>query len=43
MKAFSGDRAEKARTGQIGDGKVFVYPVEEVLRIRTGETGKEAI
>jgi len=34
---------EKARTGQIGDGKVFVFPVEEVLRIRTGETGKEAI
>ncbi len=34
---------EKARTGQIGDGKVFVIPVEEVLRIRTGETGKEAI
>lgn len=34
---------EKARTGQIGDGKVFVYPVEEVFRIRTGETGKEAI
>jgi nitrogen regulatory protein P-II 1 len=34
---------EKARTGQIGDGKVFVSPVEEVLRIRTGETGKEAI
>lgn len=34
---------EKARTGQIGDGKVFVYPVEEVLRIRTGETGNEAI
>ena len=34
---------EKAQTGQIGDGKVFVSPVEEVLRIRTGETGKEAI
>ncbi len=34
---------EKARTGQIGDGKVFVSPVEEVLRIRTGETGKAAI
>jgi len=34
---------EKARTGQIGDGKIFVSPVEEVLRIRTGETGKEAI
>jgi len=34
---------EKARTGQIGDGKIFVFPVEEVIRIRTGETGKEAI
>ena len=34
---------EKARTGQIGDGKIFVFPVEEVIRIRTGETGKAAI
>jgi len=34
---------EKARTGQIGDGKIFIIPVEEVKRIRTGETGKEAI
>ncbi|GMT42679.1 MAG: nitrogen regulatory protein P-II [bacterium] len=34
---------ESARTGSIGDGKVFVYPVEEVVRIRTGERGKEAI
>jgi nitrogen regulatory protein P-II 1 len=34
---------EKARTGQIGDGKIFIIPVEEVVRIRTGETGKEAI
>ena len=34
---------EKARTGQIGDGKIFVFPVEEVIRIRTGETGKDAI
>ncbi len=34
---------EKARTGQIGDGKIFVIPVEEVIRIRTGETGEEAI
>jgi nitrogen regulatory protein P-II 1 len=34
---------EKARTGQIGDGKIFIIPVEEVIRIRTGETGKEAI
>ena len=34
---------ETARTGQIGDGKIFVIPVEEVIRIRTGETGEEAI
>jgi nitrogen regulatory protein P-II 1 len=34
---------EKARTGEIGDGKIFIVPVEEVIRIRTGETGKEAI
>jgi nitrogen regulatory protein PII len=34
---------EKGRTGQIGDGKIFILPVEEVIRIRTGETGKEAI
>jgi nitrogen regulatory protein P-II 1 len=32
-----------ARTGQIGDGKIFIIPVEEVVRIRTGETGAEAI
>lgn len=34
---------ESARTGKIGDGKIFVLPVEEVIRIRTGEQGKEAI
>lgn len=34
---------ETARTGKIGDGKIFVSPVDEVLRVRTGETGKEAI
>ncbi|HJJ00645.1 MAG TPA: P-II family nitrogen regulator [Coriobacteriaceae bacterium] len=32
-----------ARTGEVGDGKVFVSPVEEVVRIRTGEQGVEAI
>ena len=32
-----------ARTGKIGDGKIFVYAVEQVIRIRTGETGPEAI
>jgi len=31
---------ERARTGEIGDGKIFVYPVEEVIRIRTGESSK---
>ena len=32
-----------ARTGKIGDGKIFVTQVEQVIRIRTGETGKEAL
>ncbi len=32
-----------ARTGSIGDGKVFVMPLEEALRIRTGETGEAAV
>ena len=34
---------QAARTGRIGDGKIFVTPVEEVVRIRTGERGKDAI
>lgn len=34
---------EAARTGTVGDGKVFVYPVAQVLRIRTGEKGDEAV
>jgi nitrogen regulatory protein P-II 1 len=32
-----------ARTGKIGDGKIFVLPVEQVIRIRTGEIGKQAV
>jgi len=32
-----------AHTGKIGDGKIFVLPVEEVVRVRTGERGPEAI
>ena len=32
-----------AKTGKIGDGKIFVLPVEDVLRVRTGEKGKDAI
>jgi nitrogen regulatory protein P-II 1 len=34
---------ESAHTGKTGDGKIFVLPVEEVVRIRTGERGKDAI
>ncbi len=32
-----------ARTGKIGDGKIFVYDLDQVIRIRTGETGDEAV
>ena len=32
-----------ARTGKIGDGKIFVTDLEQAVRIRTGETGKEAL
>ena len=34
---------QHARTGQIGDGKIFVAPIEQVIRIRTGETGGDAL
>jgi nitrogen regulatory protein P-II 2 len=39
IKAITGG----AKTGQTGDGKIFVLPLEECYRIRTGETGREAI
>lgn len=32
-----------AHTGKIGDGKIFIIPLDDVMRIRTGETGQEAI
>lgn len=35
--------AKSARTGQIGDGKIFVYGIDQVVRIRTGETDAEAL
>ena len=49
--AVATDRADKvvetisaaAKTGQIGDGKIFTMPIEQALRIRTGETGTEAL
>jgi nitrogen regulatory protein PII len=34
---------ESARTGEVGDGKIFVYPVAEVVRIRTGERDEQAL
>jgi nitrogen regulatory protein P-II 2 len=34
---------KSANTGKIGDGKIFVYDLEQVVRIRTGETGPEAL
>jgi nitrogen regulatory protein P-II 1 len=35
--------SKAARTGQTGDGLIFIYPVDDVVRIRTGERGKEAL
>ncbi len=34
---------ENAKTGEIGDGKIFIYNLENVIRVRTGERGEEAI
>jgi nitrogen regulatory protein P-II 1 len=34
---------ERGKTGSVGDGKIFILPVEEVVRIRTGDKGSEAI
>ncbi len=34
---------DAANTGKIGDGKIFVFPVEQAIRVRTGEKGKDAI
>ena len=34
---------QAAKTGKIGDGKIFILPVDEVIRVRTGEKGEEAI
>ncbi len=35
--------AEAAKTGRIGDGKIFVTPIDDIVRIRTGERGEDAI
>ena len=43
VKAVVDTILELARTGQIGDGKIFVMPVEDIIRIRTGEAGDTAL
>jgi nitrogen regulatory protein P-II 1 len=47
MRAMAGKvievLANAARTGRIGDGKIFSLPLEQVVRIRTGEVGPEAL
>jgi nitrogen regulatory protein PII len=39
----TGAIVDAARSGEVGDGKIFVYPVEKVIRIRTGETNEQAL
>ena len=34
---------DAARSGEVGDGKIFVYPIQQVVRIRTGETNEQAL
>lgn len=43
VKPLIGKVTEQTKTGEIGDGKIFVYNVEEAVRIRTGETGDSAL
>lgn len=43
VKAVTDAIVENARTGEIGDGKIFIIPVSDVVRIRTGQTGPIAI
>lgn len=43
VAAASDAIVKAAKTGKIGDGKVFIYPVDNVIRIRTSETGEQAV
>ena len=43
VEAITNAIITQARTGKVGDGKIFIYPLAEVIRIRTGEMGEEAI
>ncbi|MFZ0050479.1 MAG: P-II family nitrogen regulator [Desulfobaccales bacterium] len=43
VEAIANAIIAQARTGKVGDGKIFIYPMAEVIRIRTGEKGEEAV
>jgi nitrogen regulatory protein P-II 1 len=43
LKAIVATITENAKTGEIGDGKIFVYSIEDIVRIRTGESGEKAV
>jgi len=43
VEAIANAIIAEARTGKVGDGKIFIYPLAEVIRIRTGEKGEEAV
>ena len=43
VKAVIDTIMDQAQTGQMGDGKIFITDLEEAIRIRTGETGKDAV
>jgi len=43
VEAITAAIIQHARTGRVGDGKIFIYPLAEVVRIRTGETGEAAL
>jgi nitrogen regulatory protein PII len=43
LEAATSAIVEAARTGEVGDGKIFVYPISEVIRIRTGDRNEKAL
>ena len=43
LEAILNTIAENARIGEVGDGKIFVSSIDDVVRIRTGESGREAV
>ncbi len=43
VKRITGVIMDSVRTGEIGDGKIFIYTIDEAIRIRTGESGESVI